>query len=175
MDFERSGFSGFDVELEDFEIKKAEKLISRLYSTGPGGSVHCIPKIIDNIVYFDSMDSYVYALDCEKGEVIWKFKTDGQICGNTPEIHDNVLYTGNMAGSIYALDLKTGKMIWRFRASESSTTKVLCHKNRLYLGSLDHNLYCIDTKGGMEIQDRRPGFLRPQCLGGKDIFRFRGF
>ncbi len=173
MKLRDSSFSDFSAELEDLEIKKTSSLVTRIYSASPGGSIHCMPAVKDGVVYFCSMDNYVYALDCRTGKVAWKLKTDGQMAGNSPEIIGDTMYIGNLAGSMYALDIKTGRIIWRSKVSESASTKTIFYKKRLYYASLDGNFYCLDSEGGRELWRFRTGgpvFYAPSCWEGKIYF-----
>jgi len=167
-----SSFSDFYVELEDFEVVKKDKLVSRAVTIGPGGSIHSIPRIVDGIVYFGSLDLYIYAVDCERGKLVWRFKTDGKMGCNSAEVENNIVYMGTLSGSFYALDAKTGKMIWRFKAGDGVTAKPLVWKDRIYFSSLDGNFYCLD-KNGKEIWRFKTGdpiFYAPSAYKGKIYF-----
>ncbi|MCX6817247.1 MAG: PQQ-binding-like beta-propeller repeat protein [Candidatus Aenigmarchaeota archaeon] len=166
------GFSGFELELEDFEVKKRESLLTRATSVGPGGSIFCLPKIVDSAVYFGSMDRYVYAVECETGKLVWKYKAEGQLACNSAESDGKTIYIGAMSGSLYALEAKTGKLVWRFKAGGGVTTKPLFHDGRVYFSSLDGNLYCLNAEG-REMWRFKTGdyvYCGPSAYDGKIYF-----
>jgi outer membrane protein assembly factor BamB len=168
------GFSDFDAELEDFELRKRDSLVTRALNVGPGGSIHSVPKIVDGLVYFGSMDFYIYALDCVTGKLVWKFKTDGKLACNSAESDDEgrIIYMGALSGSFYAIEAKTGNLLWKFKAGSGATSKPLFHNDRIYFSSLDGNLYCI-SKEGKELWRFRTGdavFHGPVAENGRLYF-----
>jgi hypothetical protein len=62
MSLRKSLINGFETELEDLEVRKSDSLINRVYSVGSGGSIHCIPLVKNGIVYFGSVDHYIYCI-----------------------------------------------------------------------------------------------------------------
>jgi eukaryotic-like serine/threonine-protein kinase len=56
------------------------------------------------MLYTGSQDSYVYALDLQRGAVVRKFKTGGVVY-STPTILDGVLYVGSYDKHLYAFDV----------------------------------------------------------------------
>ncbi|OGF48769.1 MAG: hypothetical protein A2231_01675 [Candidatus Firestonebacteria bacterium RIFOXYA2_FULL_40_8] len=98
------------------------------YTEGP---VYFAPVFWQEKVYFGSDDGYMYCLDAEKGNLLWKFKgapSDKRIIGNerlisawpvrgAPVLLDGKIYFSAgiwpfMGVFIYALDANTGKVIW---------------------------------------------------------------
>ncbi|MCK4335379.1 MAG: PQQ-binding-like beta-propeller repeat protein, partial [Candidatus Aenigmarchaeota archaeon] len=88
-----SGFADFDLELEEFEVKKTKKF-DRHWKVGEGGSVYNSPLVYGNTIYFGSADGHVYAVDLVTRKEKWRFKTSAKIFFSSPVIHDNVLYIG---------------------------------------------------------------------------------
>jgi len=89
-------------------------------------------------VYFVSDDGYLYCLDAERGELIWKFRggpSDRKVLGNSrivstwparggPVLKDGVIYFAAgiwpfMGVFIHALDAETGEVIWTNDSSGS--------------------------------------------------------
>ena len=66
-----------------------------------------------DMLYSQTTDRIVYALDATDGAVKWTFKPRG-----TPfalaEGHDDAIYVGSYDGNIYALDPVVGRVRWRF-------------------------------------------------------------
>jgi outer membrane protein assembly factor BamB len=109
-----SGFSDFDVDVEDIEVKKVGKF-DRVWRATFGGSI-TQSLLHDNILYFSAADHLIYAINAETGEEMWRFRgNDVFMC--TLEINNGKLYTGSYDGNFYCLDKDTGELIWKFRTN----------------------------------------------------------
>ncbi len=152
MDIGFKGFetSDFDVELEDLEVRRTKKF-DRMWEVGFGGSINNGPTLVDGILYFGAMDSYVYVVDALTGKEIWKFKTGDGVCESTPAVVDNVLYIGSFDHNIYSLDAKTGEFKWAFRTGGKIDASPVVSESIVYVGSRDSNVYAIDSKTGKEV------------------------
>ncbi len=157
MDFGFEGFESadFETELEDFEIKKIKKF-DRIWRHGFGGSI-CYSRAHGNKAYFGCMDHYIYCINAENGEEIWKFKTNGMVLSPVSEVYEDVIYVGGYGGKMYAIDFETGKEIWSFQASKEIFCLPFVNSEKLYFTSRDSNLYCLNTKDGREIWRFRMG------------------
>ena len=71
------------------------------------------PTVADGVVYVGSDDNYVYALDAETGERLWRFETRGAI-RSSPTVTDGAVYVGSNDRHVYALDRETGELLWRY-------------------------------------------------------------
>lgn len=149
MDFGFEGFesSGLDMELEDLEIKKVRKF-DRQWKAGQGGSVCAQPIIDQNMLYVAAMDSHIYAIDCESGKEVWRFRAGKYgIGGSVPNVHADKIYFGSKDGDLYVLNLD-GKEIWRFRAGGPVTAQFpQFHNGKIIFGCEDGNVYFLDFSG----------------------------
>ena len=101
----------------------------------------------DGMVFFCSLDSYIYCLDAKSGYFIWRFKMDkGSI--SSPSIAENLLYTGAIDGNIYCVNTNNAKEVWRFETENQVTGSPIVREDELYCGSVDGNLYCLDRQTG---------------------------
>ena len=57
----------------------------------------------NGIVYFGSIDSYLYALDIKTGKEKWKFKT-GDWISSSPAVANGIVYFGSSDGYLYAVE-----------------------------------------------------------------------
>ncbi len=108
----------------------------RFYTDGP---VRFAPAAADGRVYAASDDGYLYCLDAENGELLWKHRggpAKRRILGNGrlidtwparggPALKDGVLYYAagvwpTMGVFVHALDAKTGEVIWTNGSSGSA-------------------------------------------------------
>jgi outer membrane protein assembly factor BamB len=56
----------------------------------------------NSAVYFGSTDGNVYCVDLKKGELLWRFSTEGQII-SSPTVVNNTVYIGSTDHHLYAL------------------------------------------------------------------------
>lgn len=148
------GFSDFETELEDFEVRKTKKF-ERMWDMKSGGAV---TELIyhKGTVYITSADHHVYAVDGKTGKEIWRFKTDGIICDSLPLVHKNLIYFGSYDKNFYCLDLG-GKHVWKFRTGGEIGSSPSAFKNMVYFGSRDGFVYCLNAKTGEVIWRYKTG------------------
>ena len=73
------------------------------------------PVVSGGLVYIGSLDSYLYALNANNGDIVWKTKTEGPI-ESSPAFADGAVYFTSQeptAGALYKLDANTGAVIWK--------------------------------------------------------------
>lgn len=110
-------------------------------------SITSSPVAADGVVYFNSLDSSLYALDANAGWVIWRFRM-GKGSISSPHLSENILFTGCADEFIYAIDARTSKEIWRFRTEHQVSGSPVVYKDSLYCGSADGFLYCLEFRTG---------------------------
>jgi outer membrane protein assembly factor BamB len=66
------------------------------------GYMYSSPAVAGNIVYYGSVDSYVFALNAFTGSMIWAYQTGGFLF-SSPAIANGALYIGSYDGYVYAL------------------------------------------------------------------------
>ena len=76
-------------------------------SVATGGPVRSTPTEQDNVLYFGSDDSKIYALDAATGATVWTVTTGGAV-ESSPTLQSNVLYVGSDDATVYALNPATG-------------------------------------------------------------------
>jgi eukaryotic-like serine/threonine-protein kinase len=103
--------------------------------------------ITQNIVFFGSMDSTLYALDAKTGWVIWRYRL-GKPTISTPFIVENYLFTGASSGDITCIDIRTSKEVWHYSTDHQVTGSPIVFKDSLYCGSVDGHLYSLEYRTG---------------------------
>lgn len=118
-----------------------------------GGWIYSTPSIVNGILYFNSSDHVLYALDAMTGTLKWKFTQQGLESsgrnGSSPTIVNGVVYIGSAVHKIYALDANTGAIIWEvgspsFSDIESSPSVV----NGVVYISDTYNLLALNSVDG---------------------------
>ena len=68
----------------------------------------------DGQIFIGTPSRFIYSLDAETGEEIWKYEIGAAISG-APVYDNNKIYIGQQGGEddFYCLDAKTGKLIWK--------------------------------------------------------------
>jgi outer membrane protein assembly factor BamB len=121
-----------------------------------GGSVISSPTVSDDIVYFGSTDSYIYAVDAWTGQLYWKFQTGAPV-ESSVAVANGWVYTGGDDGYVYCLNPCTGEMKWKtfVDGNKEFTFGNLILKSSpavangaVYIGSLDGYLYALDWDTG---------------------------
>jgi outer membrane protein assembly factor BamB len=54
------------------------------------------------VVYVGSIDRYLYALNAETGDLLWRFGTEGPIV-SSPAAEDGLVFIGSTDRRLYAL------------------------------------------------------------------------
>ncbi len=117
-DHRRSGATETKVEgklTREWQVKIGENLTSPVASGGKA--------------YVSAKDrNTVYAMDIQKGEVLWRRSVGGQV-DSPPTLYEGKVIFGSADGWVYCLRSGDGKLVWRFRAAPSP--RMMMHKNRI--------------------------------------------
>ncbi len=105
------------------------------------------PTITNDVLFFTSLDSTVYALDANTGWVHWRFRL-GRGSISTPIVVDNNLYVGAADHYIYSINAQTAKENWRYKTEHQISASPTFYKDAIYVGSVDRNMYCLDAESG---------------------------
>jgi outer membrane protein assembly factor BamB/plastocyanin len=86
-------------------------------ATGFFGAFTAAPVVIDDVIYLQDMQSNIFALDRESGDVIWEAEYNiGTIGPNGVAVGYGHVYAGlGDAGEVVAVDAETGEEVWRER------------------------------------------------------------
>jgi eukaryotic-like serine/threonine-protein kinase len=84
-----------------------------------GGFLRSTPTILSGILYINSDDGNLYAIDASTGLLKWKyFEASGSVYGpgngSGPTVVDGVVYVGGFDVYLYAVDANTGILKWKF-------------------------------------------------------------
>ncbi len=142
---------------------------------GEGCSIMCDPLVQGNRLYFGACNNYIYCLNTGTGEVMWKFRTGGQITMSNPFIWKNTLFQTCYDQYIYALDARTGELKWKFRTGGPMAGSPNVYKEKVYFLSQgdDSHFYCLNAKTGelvWKFYCRYGGVSCPIFLNGNVLF-----
>ncbi len=116
------------------------------------------PSIQDDVVYFGTMEGFVYAYDIPTGQEMWRYQAGGAVA-LPPVIDERRIYFGGESGFMHALDSKTGQEIWRFQTGQveypirdNFVNSIPTIKDgTIYFTSEDFNFYAVNAATGKEL------------------------
>ncbi len=130
-----------------------------------------------SIVYTNSWDFRVYALNALTGAEIWNFLADGRFMGSVSvDPTRELAVVGGMDGQVYGLDALTGALRWSVETEENirSSATLLIEDGFALIGSGDSKIYIIDLDTGavkdvLEFESAVTGV--PMAIG-EELFVF---
>lgn len=106
---------------------------------------------IDNVIYFGSANTAVYALDANNGESIWNFNipegTFNYLMGAPVRVRDD-LYFITQHGDIMALNALDGGLLWTISTGITPRTGLTVEHGWLFFGDINGMVYGYDARDG---------------------------
>ncbi|HYH62074.1 MAG TPA: PQQ-binding-like beta-propeller repeat protein [Solirubrobacterales bacterium] len=105
----------FAIDASDGGVKWTTPIIGGAF--GRGGGSYSTPAIAYGRVYVGALDSRVYSLDIDSGEIAWTFSTGAEVYPG-PVVADvkgapPSVYIASADAQAYALDAKSGALRWK--------------------------------------------------------------
>ena len=120
-----------------------------LWSFETNEPIWATPLLDGSTLYIASQDHFLYAVDIESEEMLWKTELGGAII-NAPVIDENgTLYIGSFGNELYAIDSETGDILWDYETEAwvwGSPT--FGPDGVLYATDLNANIYAIGLEDG---------------------------
>jgi outer membrane protein assembly factor BamB len=110
----------------------------------------------NGLVYFNSSDNNLHALNALTGAQVWSFPNVSRY-GNTPTVDNGVLYVAGNDGYLYALNAMTGAHIWSI-FSETNVGGIIGGSASVSNGVV----YFTNTVAGLYAVDSATGILKWQ-------------
>lgn len=162
---------------------------SNLYSLGLNGSLrwqfvtgHAIwgaPVSDGKAIYVASMDHYIYALDPQSGDLIWKTEDLGGQLVAQPALSDSgVLYIGAFGSNsdsperssrFVAVDSSTGKILWSTPTRGWVWSTPLLHEDVLYFGDNEGFVYAVNAQTGEILWRQQPDTSANRAIIGAPV------
>jgi len=115
-------------------------------SFGPDGTIYCG-------AYSPSNDPYLYAIDPENGEEIWRFETKKGVYGSPTVDANGILYFGSDDKYFYSLN-PDGTLRWKFITGGGlGMSPTIDSDGTVYFGGWDNHLYAIDGSTGIILEE----------------------
>lgn len=177
--------------LQNTRFQKSEHKIkvSNVHTLAPkwvfttAGDVSATPAVDGDRVYFPDWGGYLYAVDRNTGELVWRTSIAaatgiaGDKARNTPAISGNTLVVGAQgpflgSGRVLAYDKRTGALLWQTivdtHIAAIITQSATIYNGRVYVGisSVEERLAalvdgypCCSFRGAMLALDLRTGSI----------------
>ena len=121
---------------------------SEIWRFPTGNKIWSAPAVADGVVYFGSLDKFVYALRIADGSELWRFPAGGAVTAAPVAVGGRV-YVGAFDGNFYALDAQTGIEVWRFDdAGGWFWASAVATGDAIYAPNMDGHLYALDLRTG---------------------------
>jgi outer membrane protein assembly factor BamB len=115
------------------------------YRMQAGDSVAAQPAFLaPDKVLVASLDGYLYCVQEQKGNILWRFTT-GESIAHPPVTLGEQVFVISTRGNMFSLDAATAAERWVAPGIHS------------YLAASDQRLYCQDLRGGLAILDAETG------------------
>ncbi len=121
------------------------------------GMITAKPYVKDDVVYFSSWDTNVYAIYAENKSLLWKYET-GWGVETTPIISDGLVFVGSHDNNFYALNQQDGSLNWMFTCKSGIHSSPTIDNNNVYFGSDDGRFYALNKINGEGKWVLSPGY-----------------
>ena len=103
---------GGDLSHTGYSTSTAPSTNKTLWTYETNGQIFSSLSVMGGVVYVDSEDGNIYALNDSNGNELWSFQTGGGT--SSPAIANGVVYVGSDNGGLFALNASTGDFIWNY-------------------------------------------------------------
>ncbi len=111
------------------------------------------PAIGSDVVVIGGRDNNVHCISRDKGEVVWIFKTLGEVDGS-PVICGDKVVIGSGDGRLYMIRMSDGTQVWSYEIGQPLTSSPAVARGVVVIGSEDEYVYAF---GSARVrQDRKP-------------------
>lgn len=122
-----------------------------LWSFATSGKIWSTPVISENVAFFGSHDSNVYAVYLDEGRETrgkWRFTTGGTVASR-PLVFRDMVIVGSFDKKLYALDAEDGTLRWTFEGNNWFWAGAVANENTIFAPSMDGNVYALDAGGNL--------------------------
>lgn len=119
-----------------------------------GAAIYSSPIIVGNTLYFGSDDDFLYAVNAQSGDLVWKSNERGrpfQVSDDlksSPCYYNGVLYVNSSDMKLWAFSADTGRVLWESRVGAPSLDiSPVANNGRVYLAA-GSTMYQFRLRGG---------------------------
>ncbi|MBK1876478.1 PQQ-binding-like beta-propeller repeat protein [Pelagicoccus mobilis] len=134
--------------LNAYENEEGERVFTDVLS---GGTYYqSKPTAYQGKLYFGNPAGFMYAVDADTGEEVWKFEMGAAISVG-PACADGKIYTGQQGGErfFYCLDAETGDLVWKQTVPGGWVWgSATVDDGLVYVPTVDGHAVCLDGETG---------------------------
>ncbi|MFZ2338767.1 MAG: PQQ-binding-like beta-propeller repeat protein [Bacteroidales bacterium] len=159
-----------------YGVKGSLTTITQSYGNALGVSV------VDGIVYAESDDNFIYAINAKTGKLIWRTSPVGNTFMGTPVVVGDLVYVtpgsvgfnftnvqdykktgmairgGDISyNGVFALNKNTGELVWYYLTNGGTMPTPAFGEDRIFFSAGDGTVYALDAKTGKEIWKNEVG------------------
>jgi outer membrane protein assembly factor BamB len=145
-------------------------------SFGRGGGIYSTPAVAFGRVYFGSIDSRVYSLDQDDGEIAWSQSTGAEVYSG-PAVADPpdappTVYIGSADNNVYALNAETGDIRWQQNAGGQVTGAGSVIGDVAYFSVIGDAVGTLgyDVASGKKVFEHELGEYNPAITDGQRLY-----
>ena len=121
------------------------------------------PVIIDDKVYFQTLDGRIFCYYYKNGEVLWQDSL-AQSIRTSPAFSDGSLISVTQQGEVFAFEFTSGSRLWKTDLKMPVFADPVISDNRLYVATHTGTIFIIDLPTGRirkTFVDGKPFYLGP--------------
>jgi outer membrane protein assembly factor BamB len=103
------------------------------------------PAVGEEVVIFGGRDGLVHCVGRDDGQVVWTFKTLGEV-DSSPVICGDKVVVGSEDGRLYVLKLSDGTKVWSYEAGQPITSSPAVARGLIVVGCDDGYVYAFGAK-----------------------------
>jgi len=127
--------------------RESQGVIAPPWSFACGDEVRSSPAVAGGILFVGSYDGNLYALHAQRGELLWKYTTQGGIA-SSPLVADDLVFFGSEDHALYALHTRTGRLKWSLSTQGRIRSSPRLAYEHLFFGSDDQLFYALRARTG---------------------------
>lgn len=132
-----------------------------------GGAIVSSPTFAeDGTIYVGTFASEVISLSADKGEILWRFQTNGFVWSQ-PNLVDGVLYFGDSKGTLYAVNTD-GAEVWNLKTAGPIVTTPFVQDETIFITEGTDTVYAYSLDSTSIWQQKLEGQLQGAVVGSGD-------
>lgn len=113
-----------------------------LWTFATQDDIRSSPAVVDNRVYVGSDDGFLYSIDVESGNQIWKTYAGKHVYFSSPAVANNQVFIGG-GTAISCFSTVSGELRWTYSTGSLVTASPTVVDDRVYISSWDKKIYCF--------------------------------
>jgi outer membrane protein assembly factor BamB len=121
-------------------------------------TIQSSPAVADGRVFVGSRDGFLYAVDAERGRLLWRVNHQMSWVNTSPAVADGLVFAGSSDERfVQAVDAKTGKECWHFPTERPVWSSPAVAGSLVYVGDGSGTIYALERATGAERWRHRSG------------------